>query len=95
MTPAGSLFTRASIRFAAAISIFTNDLLRRKIEVILPRRFRDKWPGIHLADQLNIRCFHTPRRGFYPVSDAYLLLDHKKRLYFQILEAKLVYPRYW
>lgn len=53
----GRYLPRVSIRFAAALSIFTNDPLGRKIEVILPRRFRDKWPQIHLADRRNIQCF--------------------------------------
>lgn len=53
----GRYLPPASIRFAAAVSIFTNDPLGRKIEVILPRRFRDKWPEIHLAGRQNIQCF--------------------------------------
>lgn len=53
----GCYLPPVSIRFAAAASIFTNDPLGRKIEVILPRRFRDKRPEIHLAGRQNIQCF--------------------------------------
>lgn len=51
MTPVGSLFTWLSIHSRAVTSIFTNDLLHWKTEVILHLRFQDKWLGIHLVDQ--------------------------------------------